>query len=139
MGFLNKLFGRRKSYPELSENHPASSEIEGVKTQLVEITNEVNDHLEAVPNDNSCYIFIGNPQKNFGMAWISKGEIFNFQTLQEKGYGQKDFMKIYRDLKKAYRNSLGKERFCTQINGKEITVTPSTSLARELEAILPVG
>ena len=137
MGFLDKLFGGGAKYPDLADSSPTAKKLDAVKNSLEELTKKVNDPMEVVPADDSAYIFIGNPPKNFGMAWIVDGKVHNFKTLsEEKGLPQKELMKMVDELAEAYRQSDGESRYAATIGKRQVTVTPSSELATAVQEII---
>jgi len=137
MGFLSKLFGGGDNYPELDQTSATAEQLNAVRGPLEELTEKIKDPMEVVPSDNSAYVFIGNPPKNFGMAWIEDSQVKNFKTLsEEKGVEQKQLIKIVDALADVYQQSESVDRFSTTIGGRSITVTPSEDLAAEVEQII---
>lgn len=137
MSFLDKLFGGGKKYPELDDTSPAAKQLAAVKNYLEELTDKVKDPLEVVPAEDSAYVFIGNPPKNFGMAWIENGKVHNFKTLsQEKGVEQKKLLKLVDKLADAYSQRESLSRFTATIGARPITVTPSKELASDVKNII---
>lgn len=137
MGFLEKLFGGGKKYPDLSDTSPAAKNLEAMKGSLEELTRKVRDPMEVVPVEDSAYVFIGNPPNNFGMAWIEDGSVKNFKTLaEEKGVPQKQLLKMVDQLAEVYRRSDGESRYNASIGGRIVTVTPSGNLASEVRKII---
>ena len=84
MGFIGKLFGGGKKYPTLAPDTSAAKNLESMRDTLEKLTEKVNDPMEVIPADDSAFVFIGNPPKNFGMAWVEEGEVHNFKTLSDK-------------------------------------------------------
>jgi hypothetical protein len=137
MGFLENLFGGGKKYPPLEANTSAAKNLECLKDQLEELSKKVNDPMEVVPADDSAFVFIGNPPKNFGMAWVEKGKIYNFKTLaEEKGLPQNKLVKLVDDLADAYLRNDSVNRYSATIGEKVVTVTPSQGLAEEVKNII---
>ncbi len=139
MGFLDKLFGTTtKKYPPLAAESPTAKELASMKDPLEALMRDVSDPMEIVPApDNRAYVFIGNPRKNFGMAWIEDGEIHNFKTLQEqKGVQQAQLLKMVAQLQEAYHRSGDDKRFSTSIGDRDVVVTPSSHLASEVNDII---
>ncbi len=137
MGFLDKLFGGGKKYPALAADTTAAKKLDTMKGPLEELSKKVNDPIEVVPADDSAFIFIGNPPKNFGMAWVEKGKIYNFKTLsEEKGLPQKKLVKLVDDLADAYQRNDSVNRYSATIGEKVVTVTPSRGLAEEVKNII---
>ena len=137
MGFLEKLFGGGSKYPTLTNESPATKKLAAVKGSLEELSRKVSDPMEVVPADDSAYVFIGNPPKNFGMAWIEDGRVHSFKTLsEEKGVAQKQLLKLVDDLAEAYRRSGEDSRYSTTIGGRVVTVIPSEELASRVQNII---
>lgn len=84
MGFLGKLFGLEKKYPNIASDTNAAKKMELFKDPLEELSKKVTDTMEVVPGDENAYVFIGKPPKSFGMAWIERGKVCNFKPLPIK-------------------------------------------------------
>ncbi len=137
MGFLEKLFKSGNKYPALAADTNTAKELESMKDPLEELSKKVKDPMEVIPADNSAFVFIGNPPKNFGMAWVEQGKVYNFKTLsEEKAVPQKQMLKLVDDLAEAYKRSDNDNRYTTKIAGKVVTVTPSNKLAKEVKNII---
>ena len=137
MGFFGKLFGGGQRYPTLAADTSAAKNLESVRDTLEELTEKVNDPMEVIPADDSAFVFIGNPPKNFGMAWVEEGEVHNFKTLsEEKNVPQKKLLKLVEDLAEAYKRIDINSRYSATIGGKMVTVTPSQDLAKEVKDII---
>ena len=138
MGIFEKIFGKsRKQYPELDGSDPAAKKLDVVRNSLEDLSAKVNDPMEVVPADDSAYVFIGNPPRNFGMAWIENDREHNFKTLaKEREISQRQMMEMVEKLAAAYRKSESAERYMTTIAGKQVTVTPSSELAGKVQSII---
>ena len=137
MGFLGKLFGFESKYPNLAPDTNAAKKLELMKGPLEELTKKVTDTMEVVPADDSAYVFIGKPPKNFGMAWIEKGKVYTFKTLaEEKAVPQQQITKMVDALADAYKRSDSESRYSAELGDKIVTVTPSQNLAREVKDII---
>lgn len=138
MGFLDKLFGTRKDYPELDQASPAAQWLMGMHSALEKLTDQVSDPLEIVPTPKSAYIFIGNPPKKFGIAWIEKdGRITNFKTLvEEHGLSVISLEKLSARLRETYITHQEEARFSTIVNGRQVVVTPSARLLDDVEHVV---
>ncbi len=137
MGFLEKLFGGGKNYPALETDTSAAKKLAAVKDPLEKLSEKVKDPMEVIPADDSAFVFIGNPPKNFGMAWVEEGKVHNFKTLsEEKDVSQKQLLKIVDALADAYKRTDIKNKYSAKIGGKVVTVTPSQDLGREVKNIL---
>lgn len=137
MGLVNKLFGGGKNYPELDQSSPEAEKLHAVKGPLEKLTEKVKEPMEVVPAEDSVYVFIGKPPKNFGMAWIENGKVYNFKTLaEEKNVPQNRMLRLVDDLAEAYRRSDSENRYSTTIGSKAVTITPSDQLAGKVRQII---
>jgi len=137
MGFLEKIFGGDKNYPALEANTSVAKKLAAIKDPLEKLSEKVKEPMEVIPADDSAFVFIGNPPKNFGMAWVEEGRVHNFKTLsEEKNVSQKQLLKIVDALAEAYKQTDIKSRYSATIGGKVVTVTPSQDLGREVKNIL---
>ena len=137
MGFLDKLFGGSKKYPDLAPDTSAAKKLQSIHDPLEKLSKDVNETIEVIPAEDSAFVFIGKPPKNFGMAWIEDGKVHSFKTLsKEKGVPQNKLLKLADALANAYRKSDSHDRYSTTIGNKVITVTPSQELAKEVKQIL---
>lgn len=137
MGLLDKFFGGKKNFPVLKDGVPGARELKTMHGSLEKLSREVSDPMEIVPYENSAYVFIGKPPKSFGMAWIEEGKICNFKTLsEEKKVPQAKLSQLVSKLGEAYEHSMDDKRYSASIAGKDVVVTPSSSLAEEVREIL---
>jgi hypothetical protein len=137
MGFLDRLFDKEKNFPELDASSQTAKRIDRFRHDLENLVNEVHDSLEVVPTDDTAYVFIGKPPKNFGVAWIRDGKINNFKTLvQDHGVPEMKLQLISERLREAYQKNDTASRFSTSIADQKIIVTESHSLAQELREII---
>ena len=84
MGILSKFFGKDLDYPPLDESSAAAKQLAAIREPLQKLAGEVSDPLEVIPSDGTAYVFVGNPPKKFGLAWIHDGEVSNFKKLVER-------------------------------------------------------
>jgi hypothetical protein len=131
------LFSKKVKYPELSEGHPAKSQIERIETPLKELAGQVSDPLELVPADNHGYVFVGKPPKKFGVALLDGEGFKNFVALaKEKGLGDPKIFALIEKMGNAYRESQDAERYKITLSGKDVVVTPSQNLEAEIGQII---
>lgn len=131
------LFSKKVNYPELSDEHPASKQIEKIKAPLEELVGQVSDPVEIVPADNHGYVFIGKPPKKFGIALLEEGTFKNFVALaKEKGLGDPKILSIIESLGDAYKNNQDSERYKIEVAGKDVVVTPCQKLEAQMEQII---
>jgi len=142
MGFLSKLFGGGE--PELPALDPASSGaqcISNFRPQFEALINKINDRYEAVPAQNSLYVFLGKPPGMFGIVWFLEGDDdeHNLKKMMAKrGLSQKKIDKIMEKLRTAYTEAADTPRYSTEVAGKKVIVTPLESLGNNLHNILQV-
>ena len=131
------LFSKKVNYPELSEEHPATEQIESIKVALEELVGQVSDPLEVVPADNHGYVFIGKPPKKFGIALLEEGTFKNFVALaKEKGLGNPQIFSVIESLGDAYKQNQDSERYKITVAGKDVVVTPCQKLEAQIEQII---
>jgi hypothetical protein len=131
------LFSKKVNYPELSEEHPATEQIESIKVALEELVGQVSEPLEVVPADNHGYVFIGKPPKKFGIALLEEGTFKNFVALaKEKGLGNPQILSVIESLGEAYKNNQDSERYKIEVAGKDVVVTPCPKLEAQIEHIV---
>ena len=137
MGILGGLFNKSKEYAPLPGDSYAQSRIGEVRAELITLLSQTKGHLEVVPSEHAAYVFIGKPPKSFGLAWIHDGKISNLAVLaEEKGINPIKRERIDDALREAYSKSEGVERFTLSIDGKDVVVTPSTELERDVHQII---
>ena len=138
MGILGKFFGAQPDYPRLDASDPAAKYLESVRPPLKKLADETNDSLEVVPAEDSVYVFIGKPPKQFGVAWIEDGnKIINFKSLVEKkGISGSSLENLSKELRKAYVAHQEKPRYITKVSDRDVVVIPSTSLVNQLKGVV---
>lgn len=137
MGFFNKLFGGQKEYPHLDAQSSAARRLDTLREPLETLADQLNDALEVVPGEEKAYVFVGKPPKRFGLAWIEDGEVRNFKNLvEEKGLSQKRLTGLTERLREAYEKSASAQRFSATIGTKNVVVTPSEQLKREVGEVI---
>ena len=138
MGILEKLFGGKNDYPSLDSSTPVAKTLESVRPPLEKLAEETKAPLEVVPADDSVFVFIGNPPKEFGVAWIEDGDkIVNFKSLvEEKGLTPTRLEQLSDKLRQAYIAHQDKPRYVTQISDRDVVVIPSASLLDSLKGVV---
>ncbi len=137
MGFFDTLLGKEKALPALDPQSAAARRLEPFRPELERFLGRVNDRLELVPAASSLYAFIGKPPGHFGMVWWQDGAEHSFKSLmQEHGLTQLRIQKLSDELREAYKRHAGEERFSATVAGKSVTVTPSDTLAADVERMI---
>jgi len=137
MGFLDKFKSKGPEYPALDQGSPAAQSLNSLKAPLESFAAQVSDPLEIVPSGDTAYVFVGKPPKAFGLVWIQGGQVYNLKkVVAEKGIPATTFTLISDDLRGAYERSGNASRFTTSLGGKNVVVTPSETMAQEVQKIL---
>lgn len=137
MGLFDKLMGGGKAYPELDAGSAAAQKLKAAQAHLEDLAKKVKDPFEVVPTDTRTYVFIGKPPKVFGLVWIDAGQVLNFKAVAEqKKLSAPDFQMISDRMRDAYIRSEAAERFSTVIGGKKVTIIPSDTLGKDMEAVV---
>ena len=137
MSLFGNLFSSKPAYPAIDPSSTAASRIAEVKNQLGELAGQVNDPLEVVPTEHAAYVFIGKPPKRFGLAWIHDGKISGLNTLvEEHGLKPLEVEKVVDQLRDAYERNADVNRFCMTVQDRDVVVTPSAKLEKEVHEII---
>ena len=138
MGILEKLFGGKNDYPSLDSSAPVAKTLESVRPPLEKLAEETKAPLEVIPAEDSVFVFIGKPPKEFGVAWIEDGDkIVNFKSLvEEKGLTPTSIEHLSEKLRQAYIAHQDKPRYVTKISNRNVVVIPSASLLESLKGVV---
>ncbi len=137
MGFFDKFKSKAPEYAALDQASPAAQSLSSLKDSLESFAAQVSDPLELVPSGDTAYVFVGKPPKAFGLVWIEGGQIRNLKkVVAEKGIPATTYQLISDDLRGAYERSVSASRYTTSLAGKNVLVTPSETLAREVHQII---
>ena len=137
MSLFGNLFSSKPDYPAIDPASTAASRIAEVESQLGDLAAQVKDPLEVVPSEHAAYVFIGKPPKKFGLAWIHDGEVSGLNTLvEEHGLKPLEVEKVLDQLRDAYTRNADVNRFCATIQDRDVVVTPSAKLEKEVHEII---
>jgi hypothetical protein len=137
MSLFGSLFSGKPDYPAIDPASTAASRIAEVEDQLGELAGQVKDPLEVVPAEHAAYVFIGKPPKKFGLAWIHDGQVSGLNTLvEEHGLKPLEVEKVVDQLREAYERNADANRFCATIQDRDVVVTPSPRLEKEVHEII---
>ena len=137
MSLFGNLFSSKPDYPAIDPSSTAALRIAEVKNQLGELAGQVKDPLEVVPAEHAAYVFIGKPPKRFGLAWIHDGKISGLNTLvEEHGLKPLEVERLLDQLRGAYERNADVSRFCTTVQDRDVVVTPSARLEKEVHEII---
>jgi hypothetical protein len=137
MGLFSKLFGgghQDPPLPPLPPDSPLHARIHDINDHLSKLADEVRQPLEVLPLPNAAYVFIGNPPKRFGMAWVHDGEISGFKALvEEKGVAPAEIEKLAKKLQDAYAAAEDAQRFSVDLGEHKVVVTDSLALTAQVD------
>jgi len=138
MGFMDKLFGASKEYPPLSNDDPAAQKLNALRQPVEKLVSEIKDPIEVVLGEETAFFFIGKPPKKFGVAWVGKdGKIVNFKSLvEDKGLSIISLERLSDRLKAIYIQHQEEPRFSTTISDKQVVVTPSETLKKDIRKVI---
>jgi hypothetical protein len=137
MSLFGNLFSSKPKYPGIDPSSTAAMRIAEINEQLGELAAQVKDPLEVVPAEQAAYVFIGKPPKRFGLAWIHDGKISGLNTLvEEHGLKPLEVEKVVDQLRDTYERNADVSRFCTTVQDRDVVVTPSAKLEKEVHDII---
>ncbi|MCU0579766.1 MAG: hypothetical protein MUF69_09510 [Desulfobacterota bacterium] len=137
MGLFDKFKSKGPEYAALDQASPAAQSLNNLKHPLESFAAQVSDPMEIVPSGDTAFVFVGKPPKAFGLVWIQDGQLYNLKkVVAEKGIPATTFTLISDDLRGAYERSGSASRYSTSLGGKNVVVTPSETLAREVNQII---
>lgn len=136
MGILDKFFGK-KAHSPLESTHPLAKHLDKIQEPLKDLVDQAKDSIEVVPKDSTTYVFIGKPPRQFGIAWVKDGQIYNLKKLaQEKGLTPSTLAKTSSDLSDAYKRSQEDPRYSTKVGSRSCLVASSETLGKEVSRII---
>ncbi len=137
MGIFDKLFGARKVYSPLEPTNPINKYLDRIREPLKDLADVTKDSLEVVPAGETTYVFIGKPPKQFGVAWVQNGEVYNLKSLAvKKGLSATKLKKASNELSKAYIRSEKDTRYSTKIDDCSFVVASSKTLGQDIDHII---
>jgi len=137
MGFFDKFKSKGQEYAALDQSSPAAQFLNNLKNPLESFAAQVSDPLEIIPSKDTAFVFVGKPPKAFGLVWIQDGKVLNLKkVVAERGIPATTFTLISDDLRGAYERSEGASRYSATLAGKNVVVTPSETLASEVDQII---
>lgn len=139
MGLLDKILGSKEpDHPELEASDQAAQLIERNQAPLKKFADDVpKERLEVVPSESGGYVFLGNPPKQFGLAWIENGTVRNLKDFAESGGLSPTGMEnLVGQLTQAYRTHQDKPRYQYHLDDRKVVVTPDAELEQTLRQII---
>lgn len=137
MGFLDRLFGGgTPQHPPLEPGSPVASRLDSFSGELEALAGKVKDALEAVPERDALYVFVGHPPKGFGVVRIGTGGEDNLiQVMREAKLPPMRVQEVSDQARAAYVAHQEAPRFSATLGGRSITVIDSEPLGVKLEAV----
>lgn len=140
MRWIEKLFGAHRQHPKLRKDSPAAEHLREIEEELEAVLETTREPLEVIPGHNRAFIFVGAPPGSFGLLWIEDGHVRGLNNfIAEHGLDLSRESGLLAALTQAYVRSEGAQRYRAHVNGRDLLVTPSASLALEVEKILERG
>lgn len=138
MGLFGKLLGKEGKNPPIDQSVPEYQTVQNFQKHLEKLSEQVDGDMEVLPCEDRAFVFIGNPPKKFGFAWVEEKFIYNLKGVaKEKGLSTAQFQKIAEDLREAYeRNSEGLKKYSMNLSNTSITVTTSSNLGQDVKQII---
>ena len=137
MGIFDLFFGSGKSHSPLEPDNPLSKQLDDIRGPLEDLADQAKDSLEVVPADKATYVFIGKPPRQFGIAWVKDGKVFNLKSLaDEKGISPTELQKTSSDLSKAYSHSMEDTRYSTKVGQCKCLIAESRKLGKDVDRII---
>lgn len=137
MGIFDKIFGTSKSFAPLEPNDPLAKHLDGIRQPLEDLANLAKDSLEVVPSGKATYVFIGKPPKQFGIAWVQEGKVYNLKSLaDQKGLSASTLEKTSDELAKAYKRSEKDVRYSAKVGDCSLVVAASETLGQDVDRII---
>lgn len=137
MRLISKLFAGPTRYLRLSEESPAAKVLRGVEVELTALLGSADDVVEVVPAQGKAFVFVGSPPTRFGFAWVTAGLTRRLQDfVSEHRLDPPRERRLVAALAQAYSHGLDTQRYRASLAGHSFLVTPSATLALELDKIL---
>lgn len=137
MGLFDRLSAPK--HPALDASGPQAATLAGFDAEITDLMAQVGNKIELLALDGAVYAFVGNPPKNFGLAWFDSQGRHNLKKLAEAhGLGYNAMAEITERLGAAYSRHLDQPRFSHPVGKRPVTVIYSEELAREIAGIISV-
>lgn len=129
---------RSPAYPEIDNSVPEYNTVQSYKKHLKKFVETVTSDMEVLPFDDKLFVFIGNPPRNFGLAWIKNTYVYNLKgVVKEKGLSPSKFQKISDDLRDAYERHMGSlNKYSLPLPNTQVVISSSRALGEEISPIV---
>jgi hypothetical protein len=137
MGVLDRIFGGSTTqHPALDPASPVAVRLTPFTNQLEKIAGATRDGIEAVPQRDSLFVFVGHPPKAFGVVrYRAQGEDNLIQLMREAKLSMVQVQEISDQARSAYVEHQGAPRFTHQVGRRAIIVIDCEPLGPRLEAV----
>lgn len=137
MGFLDGVLGKKESLPELDPASPAAQIIARHEQSLQELAKKARSRIEAIPTEDSLYVYVGKPPKTFGVVWYKDGEEHNFMSfMKQHGLSPARVEQLSEELRTIYAAHQDEPRYAYSVKGENVVVAPVPSLAGKIERVI---
>jgi hypothetical protein len=138
MGFLDSVLGKKESLPALDPQSTAAQVVGQHQEKLEELAKRARARIEAIPTDESLYVYVGKPPKTFGVVWYKDGQEYNFVSFtKERGLSPARVEELSDELRELYRAHESEARYIYSLgSGGDVVVTPVPSLGEKIEQVI---
>ncbi|MCB1008595.1 MAG: hypothetical protein KDB94_06850 [Acidobacteria bacterium] len=137
MGLLDRLFGGSEpQHPPLEAGTPLAARLDTFSGELEQLAGSVRDTLEAVPEREALFVFVGHPPKGFGVVrYGPEGESNLIQVMREAKLPPTRVQEVSDQARQAYVAHQEAPRFALQVGKRAVTVIDSEPLGEKLDAV----
>jgi len=137
MGLLDRLFsGSAPQHPPLEPGTPVAARLDAFTGELEKLVGDVRDAIEAVPERDALFVFVGHPPKGFGVVrYGSDGEANLIQIMREAKLPPTRVQEVSDRARKAYVAHQEAPRFAFHVGKRAITVIDSEPLGEKLDEV----
>jgi len=137
MGFLDRLFGgSAPQHPPVEPGTPLAARLDTFSGELEQLVGNVRDAIEAVPERDALFVFVGHPPKGFGVVrYGADGEANLIQVMREAKLPPMRVQEVSDQARRAYVAHQEAPRFALQVGKRAITVIDSEPLGAKLDEV----
>ena len=137
MGLLGQLFGGGKpQHPPLEPSSDAANRLAPFAGQLQALAGQVRDNIEAVPERDALYVFVGRPPKEFGVVRYRADREENLiQLMRQRQLSPTRIQEVSDQARAAYVAEQQAPRFTHQAGKRALPVIDSEALGRKLDEV----
>lgn len=137
MGFLDRIFGgSTPQHPALDPASPVAARLTPFTSQLEKISAATRDGIEAAPQRDALFVFVGHPPKGFGVVrYRAQGEDNLIQLMRAANLSMVQVQEISDQARSAYVAHQGAPRFTHRVGRRSITAIDRETLGSKLDAV----